>query len=222
MVRCGAGFEYVTRHTHLRWHRHHVAFCQQHALVIQQLWLCIILSNRQPICSLRHFVKLLAIFSGTLRTSYLCLCFANRRQRCIQGDLETIPAQRPHLDLNRTNSADKAVRQQQRQQFGLIAVFSTEPGLQLRAAEQELLAAWEVVRGACSILLLSASPLDSLIIAVQVEESLDKGQRSVKRKVAKRGRRMSGQTIRCSCRVASEKAVQIEAKKGTIELLRFF
>ena len=171
--------------THLHSHCNHVAFLQECALVIQQLWLCIILSNRQPIRSLRHFVKLLAHFSGTLRTSYLCLCFANRRQRCTQGDLETIPAQRPHLDLNRTNSADKAMRDQQREHLGLITVLSTEPSLQLGAAEQELLTAWKIVRGACSILLLSASPLDSLIIAVHVEESLGKGQQSVKHTVKK-------------------------------------
>ena len=65
--------------------------------------------------------------------------------------------------------------QQQRHQLGLIAVPSTKPGLQLRTAEHELLTAWEVVHGACSILLLSASALDSLVLAVHVE-SLDTGQ----------------------------------------------
>jgi hypothetical protein len=67
------------------------------------------------------------------------------------------------------------VRQQKRQQFGLIAVLSTEPCLKLGAGEQELLTAWKIVRGACSILLLSASPLDSLIIAVHVEEKSRQG-----------------------------------------------
>jgi hypothetical protein len=40
--------------------------------------------------------------------------------------------------------------------------------------------AWKIVQGACSILLLSASPLGSFVLAIHVEESLLKGQRSVK------------------------------------------
>jgi hypothetical protein len=52
--------------------------------------------------------------------------------------------------------------QQQRHQLGRSAEPSTEPGLHLRTGEQQLLTAWEIVYGACSILLLSASPLVSL------------------------------------------------------------
>jgi hypothetical protein len=47
--------------------------------------------------------------------------------------------------------------QQQRHQFSFVAEPPTEPGLQLGASKQQLLAAWEMVRGACSILLLNAS-----------------------------------------------------------------
>jgi hypothetical protein len=60
--------------------------------------------------------------------------------------------------------------QQQRQQLGLSAKPSTQPGLQLGTAEQQLLAAWEIVQGACSILLLSASPLVSLVLAAHLEK----------------------------------------------------
>ena len=158
--------------------------------------------------SLSHSVKLLTIFSGPLRTSDLGLCFAYSGFRRVHGDLETISTQRPHFNLNRTNSAKKAVRDQQRQHLCLIAVPSTEPGLQLGTAEQELLTSWQIVRGACSILLLSASPLDSLIIAVHVDESLDQGQRSAKRKVKKASRRTKQtrlkQGIRGSCARASQ------------------
>jgi hypothetical protein len=68
--------------------------------------------------------------------------------------------------------------QQQRHQLGLIAVPSTEPCLQLGTGYQELLTAWEAVHGASSILLLSASALDSLVLAVHVE-SLVTGQKGV-------------------------------------------
>jgi hypothetical protein len=61
--------------------------------------------------------------------------------------------------------------QQQRHQLGLIAKPSTQPGLHLGTGEQQLLSAWEIVQGACSILLLT-SPFISLVLAAHLEISL--------------------------------------------------
>jgi hypothetical protein len=65
--------------------------------------------------------------------------------------------------------------QQQRHQLGLSAEPSTQPGLYIRTGEQQLLAAWDIVQGACSILLLSASPLVSLVLAAHLESCLQEG-----------------------------------------------
>jgi hypothetical protein len=71
------------------------------------------------------------------------------------------------------------VREEQREQSGLLAVLLTEPSLQLGAAEQELLTAWKIVQGACSILLLSASPLGSVVLAAHVEEVCTRDNKKV-------------------------------------------
>jgi hypothetical protein len=71
------------------------------------------------------------------------------------------------------------VREEQREQPGLLTVLLTDPSLQLGAAEQELLTAWKIVQGACSILLLSASPLGSVILAAHVEEVCTRDNKKV-------------------------------------------
>jgi hypothetical protein len=100
--------------------------------------------------------------------------------------------------------------QQQRHQLGLIAVPLTELCLQLQTAEHELLTAWEVFHGACSIVLLSASSLRSLVPGVHDPKSLRKGQRSEQEKAL--NNREKADVADDVYRVASEKAVQIEAK----------
>jgi hypothetical protein len=84
--------------------------------------------------------------------------------------------------------------QQQRQELGLIAVLSTQPGLQLGTADQELLTAWEISRGAGSVLLFSASPLDSLVLVAHVEKVCIRGNEVVLHLVLKGSR--TRQTMR--------------------------
>jgi hypothetical protein len=57
------------------------------------------------------------------------------------------------------------MRKQQRKQLRLIAVSLPQPALQLGALQQQLIAAWKLGSGRCSIGLVSAQALDSLLAA---------------------------------------------------------
>jgi hypothetical protein len=72
--------------------------------------------------------------------------------------------------------------QQQRHQLGLSAEPSTQPGLHLRTAEQQLLAAWEIVQGACSICCSVRARLFPLSWLLISKEVCRKGQESAKGK----------------------------------------
>jgi hypothetical protein len=71
----------------------------------------------------------------------------------------------PHLDLNRSHSANQTMSQQQRHQIGRVYEFETKASLQLRGSEQELLTAWMIVCAACTILVFSANPLGPHVLA---------------------------------------------------------
>jgi hypothetical protein len=65
--------------------------------------------------------------------------------------------------------------QQQGQYFGLVNELSTEAGLQLRGSEQKLLTARQIFSSDYSILLLlSASTLDSLVLAAHLVKDSQK------------------------------------------------
>jgi hypothetical protein len=61
--------------------------------------------------------------------------------------------------------------QQQGQYLSLVNELSTEASLQLRGSKQELITAWQIFSSECSILLLlSASSLDSLVLAAHLDK----------------------------------------------------
>jgi hypothetical protein len=74
--------------------------------------------------------------------------------------------------LNRPHSPNQAAGQQQRHQFAFVYESETNTSLQLRASQQELFAAWKIVCAACAILLISASPFASRVLAAHVFEVL--------------------------------------------------
>jgi hypothetical protein len=60
------------------------------------------------------------------------------------------------------------VGQQKRHQFGLVYKSKANASLQLGGSQQELLTAWKIVCAACAVLLFSASPFGSRMLAAHV------------------------------------------------------